>query len=256
MINSRDLKIAMSEFFGTFFIVFVSCWSITSYQKNQLDLFGLGLANGLITSICIWAGMEASGSHFNPIITMIKLAIGKFSLIKALAYVVIQLMASCVASLLALLLAPPEFQQKITQLIGHPQKSPQYTDFQVFIFEFIGSMIYCFMYFAMVIDKRAPLNVFGFAIGSVIAVCTFAFGPATGACVNPIRVFGAEVILSLYDDAGTYWFSTVSGGIFIAFYYNAFILKNNDRSYEVVEEMVKNNMESPENLNQALGLKY
>ena len=180
----------------------------------------------------------------------------KFGLGKSLAYITIQSLGSLTASLLAMVLAPVEFQQNFNEIVGHPQRNPLYNDFQVFLFEFIGSMLYVYMYFANVLDKRAPKNVFGFSIGAVITLCTIAFGAASGACVNPMRIFGAEVFLGFDSEAANYWLAMLSGGVFMAFYYNSFILRTDQVSFEVENRVSDNNMVTSENVNQALNLKF
>ena len=47
-----------------------------------------------------------------------------------------------------------------------------------------------FVFYALLEDKRAPKHVFGFGIGMVVLFGTLAFGPYTGAGINPMRVFG------------------------------------------------------------------
>lgn len=247
---------AVSEFLGTFFIVFVSAWSFLLWQKDQIKLSGLGLANGFATTVAVWAGFEASEAHFNPIVTFVRLATGKFPFSRSMAYIVIQLLGSTFGALLAMLLSPSEFQRDPNGPIGRPKRDPLYTDFQVFLFEFIGSMLYIFIFYSTVIDKRAANNVFGVSLGAVITVCTIAFGKASGACVNPVRVFGSQVMLGFDSEAANYWFAHLAGGVFIAFYYNAFILKSSAGSFEVEESDQSLNMVNAENVNQAMNLKY
>jgi glycerol uptake facilitator-like aquaporin len=247
---------AVSEFCGTFFIVFVSSWSILLWQKNQISLVGLALANGFATAVCVWAGFDASEAHFNPIVSLVRLVTGKFPLSRTLAYVFIQLFAATLSALFAALIAPREFQQDFAGAVGRPVKDPIYSDFQVFLFEFIGSMLYIYVFYSMVVDRRAPSNVFGIALGSVITICTIAFGKASGACINPVRIFGAQVILNFDFDGANYWLALISGGFFMAIYYNAFILKSSGTSYEVEEANQHPNMVSAENINQAMNLKY
>lgn len=247
---------ATSEFMGTFFIVFVSGWSILLWQKGQISLVGLGLANGMATAGAVWAGFDASGAHFNPVVTFVRFITGRFPVSRALAYVLIQLGASAVATVLAMLLSPKEFQRDPSGPIGRPRRNEVYSDFQVFLFEFVGGMLYIFIYYASVVDKRAPQNVFGFSLGAVITVCTLAFGKATGACINPVRLFGAQLLLGFGAEGANYWVALLAGGIFIGLYYDAFILKSSAGSFEAEESSQVQNMVTAENVNQAMNLKY
>lgn len=226
------------------------------WDKGQLTLVGIGMANGLSTAACVWTTHSASGAHLNPIVSLARLVTGRQSIARTFAYISIQTIGSTIASLLAMLLAPAEFQRERYGSVGRPKVDPSYSDFQVFLFEFIGSMLYVFMYFATVVDKRAPTGVFGFSLGSVLLTTAIAFGKATGACVNPVRLIGALFITGYNPDASTYLIATLSGGLFAALYYSSFILRSTSGSFEVKEDSVVNNMVNAENVNQAMNLKY
>lgn len=84
-----------------------------------------------------------------------------------------------------------EARQKI---LDFPAPINQAENYQVFILEFIFSFLYVGMYFGLVINEKAPSNVFGFGIGAVIAIAQLTIGPISGACVNPIRFIGPSLL--------------------------------------------------------------
>ncbi len=251
-----NVKALLTEFFGTFFIIFISSWSYQSITSGDTDWFGIGLANGLTLAACAWAGISASGAHFNPVITFIKLATKGISMNVATFYLLIQLFASVVACLSVIAIMPAELQPAENWAIAYPKPDSNSSLFQIFIVEFIGSCLMVFTYFALVIDKRSPTNIFGFGLGAVVLAGSVAFGPFSGACINPLRVLGPELVIGTFTHSETYVFANFAGGIFAGFYYEFFLLKNDEISFIDEEEDASLNMKTAENVSQAMSLKY
>ena len=256
MVSTKDIRALLTEFFGSFFIVFVTCWSFTAFRLGQIGYLALGLANGLVVAACVWAGVSTSGAQYNPIITIVKLAIRNMNFSKAALYILFQLLGSFLAALIVVLLVPYDFQQNIDTIIGYPKISILVSDFQAFLIEFILSMLYVFMYFATVVDKRAPSNIFGFALGAVITVGTVSVGSDTNACVNPARIFGPQLLTGLMETSWLYWSATIAGGLFAGFYYDFFLLKDIEFEDEDDDLREQKNMANTENMHQAMNLKY
>jgi len=256
MRSSKNVRAVVSEFFGTFFIVFVSCWTFNSLAYKQINWLGLALANGLTVAACSWIAITASGAHFNPVVTLIRLSSKGLSIPLALIYICVQLFASILASLFVILITPFEFQQDDISIIGYPRPNPLMSDFQIFVVEFLGSCIYVFAYYAFVMDRRAPKNVFGYALGAAIMVSTVAFGPFSGACINPVRIFGPHIVTGKYSHGLSYWMADIFGGLFAGFYYECFFMKDNLTGESEEEDDGNKNMRNSENINQALSMRY
>ena len=256
MITTKDIRGFMAEFIGTFFIVFITCWSFTALRSEKIDYLGLGIANAFVVAGCVWAGVTYSGAHYNPAITIVKLFIRNMNLSKALFYIVSQLVASFLATLLVMLLISSDPKDKFDTNYSFPQKLKNVTDFQAFIMEFVLSMLYVFVYFATVIDKRAPSNIFGFALGAVFLLGIISAGPYTGACINPARVFGPYLLTGQIENSVVYWMANLTGGVFAGFYYDFFLLKNDDIENEDENNNEKANMMSKDNIQEAMNLRY
>lgn len=255
MVNTQNIKAPVVEFLGTFFIVFVTCWSFTVAGGDNPNYLALALSNGLIVSACIWAAIGISGAHFNPVITIVKLVIQNMSLSKAALYLISQMAASFLAAILVILILPINMNASIDKVFHFPEKRNITTDFQAFIMEFTLSMLYVFIYFSTIVDKRAPSNIFGFALGSVIMIGTLTAGPLTGGVVNPARIFGPYLVSGKLEDALVYWLANLAGGLLAGFYYDFFLLKNGD--YVESEEIRNGNAKwSKENVQEATSLKY
>lgn len=256
MVDSKNIKALLTEFIGSFLIVFVTCWSFTALQLDQIGYLALGIANALIVASCAWAGYTNSGAHFNPVITILRLSMGNMNPSKAVFYIIAQLLGSFFAALLVILLIPYDFQQDLETFIGFPKISIIVSDFQAFLMEFIFSMLYVFVYFATIVDKRAPTSVFGFALGAVILLGSISIGAYTNACINPIRIFGPHLLIGRVNNTVIYWLANLTGGIFAGFYYTFFFLRNKEFGNEEEDDDRKNNMMNAENFHEAMNLKY
>ena len=80
------------------------------------------------------------------------------------------------------------------------------------------------MYYGLVINRDAPTNVFGIGIGAVITIAHVTIGVFTGACVNPIRVFGPALLKENVQHLPMYIVSEFLGGLFAAYYFEFYII--------------------------------
>lgn len=64
------LRNTMVEFFGTLGLVYFSNWANLLYELKLLNLAGYGLVYGLVLSILIYIGLDTSGGHFDPSVTV------------------------------------------------------------------------------------------------------------------------------------------------------------------------------------------
>src|ERR1700738_370771 len=84
------------EFIGTFFLVYViGCVSL----QDHVLLGPLAIGAGLMTMI--FAGGHISGAHYNPAVTLGMLIRKKITGVEAAFYMVAQVLAGCLAALLA-----------------------------------------------------------------------------------------------------------------------------------------------------------
>ena len=113
-----------------------------------------------------------------------------------------------------------------------PEEIPVYRSF---IMEFIGSGFYVWTYYALIVDSRAPSNVFGFAIGGVTSICDLAFGPMVGGCINPIKYIGPRLVTAELSGSLIYLTAPLLGGIFAGFYFDFFVLERKEKQ-ELIDD--------------------
>ena len=233
-LTTNSLRAIIIEFLGTFVIAFVTFWSFGLYRNKLLGYLDMALIQGMIIGSMTWAGLAFSGAHFNPTITILKACLQEISVPNACVYVAVQMLASFFGALLAILTSV--VQEKNAPSISFPHPEPGYTQFQCFFLEFFASFVLVLVYSATVLDRKAPSNIFGFAIGAVYALSFLAIGGSTGGCVNPIKVFGGHLVLFDFTNSGIYWLSTVTGGVFAGFYYD-FFLRSLEADVDAFEDL-------------------
>jgi hypothetical protein len=101
--------------------------------------------------------------------------------------------------------------------------------------QFIGSAFYVWTYYALIVDSRAPSNIFGFAIGAVSAICDLAFGPMVGGCINPVKYIGPRLVTAELNDPWIYFTAPLLGGVFAGFYFDFFVLERKEKQ-ELIDD--------------------
>src|ERR1051326_6734666 len=86
------MKKYITEFIGTFFLVFTICFSGGSYLAP--------LAIGSVLMVMIYMGGGISGAHYNPAVTLAILIRGKIDAKDSLIYMLFQILGAICAALL------------------------------------------------------------------------------------------------------------------------------------------------------------
>jgi aquaporin TIP len=87
----------------------------------------------------------------------------------------------------------------------------------VFVFEVIMTFALMFVILAAIVDGRAQKHA-GLMVGGTVSACIFAFGPVTGASMNPARSFGPAVF-GHWDMHWVYWLAPITGAALAALVY-------------------------------------
>jgi len=84
--------------------------------------------------------------------------------------------------------------------LGFPTVNPHAGVFRALGVEIIGTFTLVFMVFALAVDKRATKFVYAMCIGGSLGAAVLAFGPISGAALNPARWFGPCLIGFIMND--------------------------------------------------------
>src|SRR5262245_350255 len=193
----------LTEFIGTFFLVFTVGCSVT--------IGGLGLlaalAIGSSLMVMVYAGGHVSGGHYNPAVTLGVWLRGRCPTSDVVPYWLAQLIAAAVA---AGILAYLKGDTQITPLV--PKVGP------ALVAEFLYTFALVYVVLNVATAKATSGNSFyGFAIGFTVAVGVFAVGKVSGAAFNPAVAFGATVMgLMSWGNIWIYILANLLGGLVAA----------------------------------------
>ena len=212
-----------SEFIGTFALVFVGSGAIMTARMSgsTAGLVEVALAHGLVLGVMVSALMSISG-HFNPAVTLGFLATRRIEAMMAALYIIAQVLGAVIAAY-ALKTAFPESVFVATRG-GGQAVALDITGGQAFLLEAIGTFFLVFVVFGTAADLRGP-KIGGLAIGFVLAADILAFGPLTGASVNPARSFGPAVASGVYEAQLLYWAAPITGGLIAALLYEFLFMR-------------------------------
>ncbi len=214
-----DSKKLISEFVGTFALVFIGAGSVaTNYISNgALGLFGIATAFGLVVMAMIYATGHISGTHINPAVTIALVATKKMDAKDAVPYIISQLAGAAVAGMTLAVIYPTAVAGVNLGTTGLGTNVGFGTGVLV---EAILTFLLVFTIFGAAVDKRAPAGFAGFAIGMVVLFDILVGGPLTGASMNPARTFGPALASGYWANHLVYWIGPIIGGVVAALLYD------------------------------------
>jgi len=172
----------MSEFIGTFFLVFtVGCNVLTGSV-------GAAISIGSMLMVMIYALGSCSGAHFNPAVTVAILLSGRGLINVATAgiYIVVQLLGGLCAGACYWMICGGTFA---LAPVG------KYSVLSVCIVEAFYTMALCYVVLNVATTVRQDGNhYFGLAIGFTVVAAALAIGGVSGCSLNPAVSFGTLMV--------------------------------------------------------------
>ena len=194
----------ISEFIGTFFLIFFRCGSmiLAEVNPNYAGSFVPIIWGGSV-SIMIYAVGHISGAHFNPAVTLAFWSVKRFPGKRVGGYLLAQSLGASFASFVHFLIWGGAHKFGVTEFsvaIGVG-----------FLVEVILSFALMFVIISVATDSRAVGELAGIAIGSTVALCAFVGGPLTNASMNPARSLGPALFSNSILDVWPYLIAPVLG---------------------------------------------
>lgn len=195
-----------AEALGTFALVFAGCGAIVtdSERGGALGVVGVGLVFFLVLLAAIASLGHVSGAHFNPAVSL------SFALTRHLpgrdltAYVAAQLAGALAAALLLLVVWP-----------GHPAglgaTMPSIGAGRAVVVELVLTAFLMLVIMSVATDTRAVGAPAALAIAAAVGLAAIAFGPLTGASLNPARSLGPALVAGRLDDLWVYLAGPLAG---------------------------------------------
>jgi MIP family channel proteins len=203
---------ALAEVIGTLAVVFIGAGSVVIAGAGVgSGLLGVAMAHGLVLAIMVSSFGHISGGHFNPAVTISAWVAGKIETIRAVTYVVSQLVGAAIgAGLLRWVM--PESVWRRSDLGATTVRA--ISDGRAVLLEAILTFFLVITVFATAVDDRGVFkSIAGLAIGLVLAMDILVGGPLTGASMNPARSFGPALVGGTWTGFWVYIVGPVLGGL-------------------------------------------
>jgi aquaporin Z len=175
------------EFIGTFFIVLTV---VLVCHNNTVNGFE-PLAIGLVFTALIYAGGHISSAHYNPAVTLAMFIRKNINLNDMIGYILAQVIAAIFGAFTA--------SSLLDEGVDNPQKIEAslrvINPLVVLTAEFLGTfvMVYVIMNVATAKANRGN-SFYGLAIGAIVTVMIYVFGPISGAAFNPAVAIGLSSV--------------------------------------------------------------
>jgi len=212
-LKSRGLWIALlAELLGTLLLVLVGSGSCL-YQGG---IIVISLCFGFSVATIVYAIGNVSGGHINPAVTVGFLAARRITLIRAMLYVVAQVIGAVLGATLLKLSTPEAFQANL----GSPTLAQGLTTDKGFAVEMIITFTLVLTVFAACDNQRDNCAPVPLSIGLAIAMCHLWAVPVTGSGMNPARVFGPNLVSGFWDNQWLYWLGPLAGAALAGLLYD------------------------------------
>ncbi|KAJ8761224.1 hypothetical protein K2173_001280 [Erythroxylum novogranatense] len=205
----------IAELFGTYFLIFAGCSSVTVNQNfdKVVTLPGISMVWGLAVMVLVYSVGHISGAHFNPAVTLAFATCKRFPWKQVPAYIACQVGGSTLAAGTIRLLFTGD-QNKFTGTM------PAGSDIQSFVVEFIITFYLMFVVSGVATDNRAIGELAGLAVGATVLLNVMFAGPISGASMNPARSLGPAIVWHKYKGIWIYLVSPTIGAQAGAWVYN------------------------------------
>lgn len=220
-------KAAVAEFVATFALIFVGAGAVVLNANGQLDLTGVALAHGLVLAIMVSITAHISGGLVNPAVAISLWVTGKIPTSRAGVLIAAELAGAVAAAFLLRFLVPTELFDVGTG--GIPTLGDGVAVGRAIVIEAVTTFFLVFAVFGTAVDDRGPFSkTAGLTIGLVIAFDIMAFGPYTGAAMNPARWFGPALATTDWADWYVWIVGPIAGGIIAGVLYWSVFLKDTE----------------------------
>lgn len=208
-----NLRALVAEFVGTFALIFIGAAAIGIGGKDA-GLVGVAAAHGLVLAIMISALGHISGGVFNPAVTVGLWVARKLDSVKAVSYIVAQLLGGVAGGYLLSFLMGAQ-----AAATGTPVLAGGVGVVQGVVMEAVLTFFLMMAVMGTAVDPEGPRTLGGFAIGLVLVFDILAGGNMTGASMNPARTLGSGLAGGVLANHWVYWVGPILGAVVASLLY-------------------------------------
>jgi aquaporin NIP len=201
------MKRYLSEFIGTFILIFVGTGAVIVNQQTggALGLPGIAAVWGFVIIAMIYAFGDISGTHINPAVTVAFAVDKRFSWREVPAFLIAQFLGAISASVFLHLLFPENKLLGITQ--------PSGSGVQSFILEIIMTFILMVVILRVSVGAKEKGITAGIAIGGTVWFLVLFGGPISGTSLNPTRSLAPAIVSGDFDFLWIYLLAPFVGAL-------------------------------------------
>lgn len=235
---------ALAELVGTALYTFLGAGALVAspliptvyttgdnFQSQGADVVAIAMAHGTAYALAVAATVNISGGHINPATTLAAFLIGRISLLKAIVYLISQLLGGIIGAAFMLAIFPSD--PNATPTIGGFGTHDINSDISAgnaWFCEVVLTFWLILMILRVQFDKHNQGLFAPFAIGVCVCLC-YLFGiHLTGPSMNPARSFGPKIVSGNWAGHWLLWIGPVCGSILATAVYKAAFEKWEDTS--------------------------
>lgn len=232
----RAIRPCLAEFIGVAIFVFIGCLSVQ--DKNPI---AIAVAHGLAIVVLVALFGHVSGGHFNPAVTLGIVLSGAISPLKAILYVVSQLLGAVVGACFVRLvldtvsIAGTTGSTTAYALIngGVHAVNPNVHVAAAILVEIVITSVLVMTVLITAVDAEGKSPSCPLYIGLAVVTGALAAFNSSGGSMNPARSFGPAVVLasgSAWTAHYVYWIGPGLGAVLAACLYKSLFATDNSRS--------------------------
>ncbi|MDO1500370.1 aquaporin [Winogradskyella maritima] len=205
----RSMKRYLSEFLGTFAMIFCGCGAMTidEITGGSISHVGVAITWGLIVMAMIYAFGERSGAHFNPAVTVGFAVSNLFPWKDVPKYILFQTLGAFGAVLLLWFLFPE------SESFGHSYPATGFEPYKAFVLELILTFFLMLTIINVSTGSKEVGTMAALAVGSVILLEAMFAGPMTKASMNPVRSLAPAIVSGQLEDLWLYLTAPFLGSV-------------------------------------------
>ncbi|CUX31391.1 aquaporin Z [Agrobacterium genomosp. 13] len=210
----------LSEFLGTFWLVFGGCGSAVfaaAFPELGIGFLGVAFAFGLTVLTMAYAVGGISGGHFNPAVSVGLSVAGKFPAANLVPYIVAQVLGATVAAAALYVILTGKAGADIGGFAanGYGEHSPGgYSLVSALLIEVILTAFFLIVILGST-HGRVPSGFAPIAIGLALTLIHLISIPVTNTSVNPARSTGQALFVGGWalQQLWLFWLAPILGGV-------------------------------------------
>ncbi|XP_029450882.1 aquaporin-5-like isoform X1 [Rhinatrema bivittatum] len=210
-------RAVFAEFLAMLIFVFLGLGSALEWKSAVPVILQISLAFGLAIGTLVQSLGHVSGAHINPAVTVAFLVSSHISIMRAVFYIVAQIVGAIAGAGILYAVAPVDVRGKLAV----NSLSNNTTSGQAIVVELLITFQLVLCIFAST-DGRRNDNVGSpaLSIGLSVALGHLIGIYFTGCSMNPARSLGPSVITRNFKDHWIFWVGPLIGAILASLFYN------------------------------------